>query len=219
MPYFKNNNINLLLIHIPKTGGTSLEKYFSKKYNIKLDINSLYTIKNNPEYLLNNVHLQHLTLLNLKDNNKRFKIDWNNLKIITIVRNPYDRILSEIFWRNIKMEKKNNIKTKIDSINKIKEYIQKYKNNNSTLDNHMRPQYEFLLNKEQQIDPNILILKTEDLTEQMKKNGWVDFSNFDNKVINTYKYSDWFNQEILDLINEIYDNDFKYFNYNKIEKI
>jgi hypothetical protein len=27
MPYFKNNDINLLFIHIPKTEGTIIEKY------------------------------------------------------------------------------------------------------------------------------------------------------------------------------------------------
>jgi len=32
MPYFNNvNGYNILLIHIPKTGGSSLEHYFSKK--------------------------------------------------------------------------------------------------------------------------------------------------------------------------------------------
>ena len=40
MPYFKENK--LLLIHIPKTGGTSIEKYFSQKYNIKLGPENLY---------------------------------------------------------------------------------------------------------------------------------------------------------------------------------
>ena len=42
MPYFKNDNVNILFIHIPKTGGTSLDNYFSKKYNIDLNDKSLY---------------------------------------------------------------------------------------------------------------------------------------------------------------------------------
>jgi hypothetical protein len=42
MPYFKKNNLNLLFIHIPKTGGTSIEKYFSYKYNIALNNSVIY---------------------------------------------------------------------------------------------------------------------------------------------------------------------------------
>lgn len=45
MPYFKNDNVNVLFIHIPKTGGTSIENYFSSKFNIKLD-KSLYLLTN-----------------------------------------------------------------------------------------------------------------------------------------------------------------------------
>ena len=56
MPYFKNNNLNLLFIHIPKTGGTSLEKYLSQKHNIPLDSKSLYSNSKNG---YNNVSLQH----------------------------------------------------------------------------------------------------------------------------------------------------------------
>lgn len=42
MPYFENENINVLFIHIPKTGGTSLEHYFSSKFKIPLNNKSLY---------------------------------------------------------------------------------------------------------------------------------------------------------------------------------
>jgi hypothetical protein len=46
MPYFQNKNVNILFIHIPKTGGSSLELYFSNKYKIPLDIKSLHGFLN-----------------------------------------------------------------------------------------------------------------------------------------------------------------------------
>ena len=95
MPYFKNNNLNLLFIHIPKTGGTSLEKYLSQKHNIPLDSKSLYSdLKNG----YNSVSLQHQTYHSLLKKKTQFGIDFNNIKIISIVRNPYERIVSDLFF-------------------------------------------------------------------------------------------------------------------------
>ena len=37
MPYFYNENINLLFIHIPKTRCSNFENYMSYKYNIPLN--------------------------------------------------------------------------------------------------------------------------------------------------------------------------------------
>ena len=100
MPYFKNDNINILFIHIPKTGGTSLEKYFSNKFKIELNNKSLFNfIKTNNKNIKINSSLQHLTYNKIVQyNNKLFNVDFNNIKIITIVRNPYERIISDLFF-------------------------------------------------------------------------------------------------------------------------
>ena len=72
MPYFKNNEVNILLIHIPKTGGTSLELYFSYKYNIPLNNNSLFNFLDNTVKKDNNIviksslqHVTYQTMLNI----------------------------------------------------------------------------------------------------------------------------------------------------------
>jgi hypothetical protein len=57
MPYFKTNNKNVLFIHIPKTGGTSVEHYLSEKYSLPLNHKNLYGIIQNNEYI--NINSSH----------------------------------------------------------------------------------------------------------------------------------------------------------------
>jgi len=94
MPYFKNDNVNVLFIHIPKTGGTSIENYFSSKYDIKLDKKSLYLFSDEPIEIKSS--LQHIKYTEMVKYNKIFNIDFNT-KIITVVRNPYQHKLYGLF--------------------------------------------------------------------------------------------------------------------------
>jgi len=86
----------IIFIHIPRTAGSYIEGQLCKKYNCKLkwpepnEINlfGLYKIKDN-HYLT----LQHLTL------NEMIKYEFINKNIenqfiFTIIRNPYDRVVS-----------------------------------------------------------------------------------------------------------------------------
>jgi len=59
MPYFQTDAINLLFIHIPKTGGTSLEMYFSNRYGVPLDVQSMFSEYGMAMGIDNNISLQH----------------------------------------------------------------------------------------------------------------------------------------------------------------
>jgi hypothetical protein len=210
MPYFKNNDINILFIHIPKTGGTSLEIYFSSKFNIPLDYKSLYMFLDEETKIKNNIiinsNLQHITYKIILKYKNEFGIDFNNIKIITIIRNPYERIISDLFY----LHKININSSKEEVFNIIHTYL--LANN---LDNHNIPQNYFLTDDNNNIIPDICILRTETLTNDMHNLGYTDFNG--NHNVNSIKvnYYDYLNNESIELINNFYDDDFKIFNYIK----
>jgi len=206
MPYFKNNDVNILFIHIPKTGGSSLEIYFSNKYNIPLNEESLFMFSTK---LSLGSTLQHITYETIIKYNNIFNIVFDDIKIITAVRNPYDRIISDLcFFNKINI---NDSKEKIFNI--IKEYLV-----SNDLDNHNIPQYMFITNEKKEIIPNIHILHTESLTNDMHELGYCDFAEYQNvnsilKCKNIYKY---LNDDSIKLINDFYEDDFRLFRYTKI---
>ena len=215
MPYFTNNNdINLLLIHIPKTGGSSLEMYFSIKYKIPLDHKSLRTLT--PLECFNNISCQHFTYQDIiKYNDTIYHVDLNNLKKITIVRNPYDRVVSDLFWNKLI-----NINSTKDEIytQLLNNYTKKYNENSHIYDNHVTPQYIYLLDNNNELLNDIKILKTENLNKEMFDLGYNDF-NFHslNSRIDKKDITKFLNNMSIQLINIFYNKNFKIFNYKKIK--
>ena len=286
MPYYSTNKI--LLVHIPKTGGTSVEKYFSKKFNLPNAPSQLYfsyydnTIQDEitkyrkawkrqlyikkkhegntsrsfqrvssftsvtsledtsrediPEFkifkkvrLSKELHhsLQHLTWSEMRehkdilwdDTNDHVIIsdnpyDRNEYEIMTIVRNPYDRIISELLFRNILTM--NTINSPKIVYTKLKKYLE---NHDEVFDNHKLPQYLFLINDMGNIIENVTILHTETLTEDMERMGYIDFNRFDQvskcrTISGITKYSNYLNREAIELINAYYKRDFELFGYS-----
>jgi hypothetical protein len=204
MPFFEKANI--LLIHIPKTGGTSLEDYFYSKFNIKKTLSTLWS---NPTILLNSHTLQHCTYIELYERKEYFNIDFDNVKIIASVRNPYYRIISDLFFNGmIQKDTDQNI-----VFEKIKEFIK----NPSKFDYHPRPQYEYLVDNLQNINEKIHIIKNENLTDSMKKLGYDDFDIWKNcSYKNNFDYTTLLNDDSIKLLNEFYSKDFELFGYEKI---
>ena len=206
MPYFKNNDINLLFIHIPKTGGSSVEQYLSKKYNIDLNRKSLwmYLDENDKKNTSIYTTLQHVTYKTVVQNCSFFDIVFNDLTIIAIVRNPYERIISDLFYLN----KININTTKEETYLEIKRYLS---NSDVSLDNHNIQQYLYVCDENDIICKNIQTLDSD-----MKNIGFTDFNNRDNCNLHKLNYYDYLNKDSIEVINTFYSKDFELFNYQQI---
>ena len=204
MPYFKNNYINLLFIHIPKTGGTSLEEYFSKKYKLPLNNRSLYNFLKPNRFLNMDSSLQHLTYNTIMKYKHIFNIDTNNIKIISIIRDPYNRVVSDLFF------------LKIIEIGSSQEdvFTALHKYLIDSNDNHNMPQYLFIT-KDNVLINDIKILHCETLKEDMINLGYKDFNYYENCNSNKVNYDNYLNENSINLINTFYDKDFELLNYCK----
>lgn len=199
MPVFEQGSVRILFIHIPKTGGTSIENMLKKHTKMtffspipppNLKICPQHLQINDFRMLLNGCHW-----------------DWQ----FSIVRNPYDRIESEYHYTARMFYKNGGIANFSEWIINTIKNAQK---NKSILDNHLRPQSEFL-------DREVEIFKFEcGLNLIMSKlNKYISLpiiphTPHDNKSMRS-KVS-W-SLEALSLVNEFYANDFTQLNYAMIE--
>lgn len=200
MPYYRK--ANLLFIHVPKTGGTTMEEYLKKHWAQTLysgdPSNSILPIKN--------VSLQHQTFKTIKEHQELLEVNFDHPKfrVISIVRNPYDRVISDMFFFS-KISAK---LTPEEVFKKIKIYLI------SHCDNHNLPQYKFLTLDDETLVPEIRLFRTETLNEDAEKYGFKEFKdsrNTNKKKPNTY--SSYLNNDSIKLINEFYKKDFELLNY------
>ena len=144
MPIFscERRKLKILFVHIPKTGGGSVEEFF-RMNKFKLDL----LHKRPPSYL--RCSPQHMHREMLEDLLVLSEFD----VIFAIVRNPVDRLLSEYKWSIRHSWAENGI----DHFYRLARAA--YFENPFVLDNHIRPQNEFLL-------PETKVFKLEDGLQQ-----------------------------------------------------
>ena len=132
------------------------------------------------------------------------------IQVLSIVRNPYDRLFSDLFYLKI-------INVNSDPSNVFNQIV-KYLYYENFHDNHRTPQYIYLIDIDNKINQNIIIIKNENMNEEIKKLGFNDFNQNDNI---THKgkcdYTIFLNNDSIELINIYYKKDFEYFDYKMIE--
>lgn len=214
MPYIETPEENILFIHVPKAGGSSIEDYFRKKQPSALKLFGYLDEKLKRKYrIYDHTSMQHLTYENIYKMKKEFDIDFESskLKVIASVRNPYDRILSDMFYNALITPQ-----TKPEGVfEAMKTYLSK-----DCYDAHNHPQHTFVT-KNGNLVEGIIIMKQENLTEEMKKNGYTDFNTWSNKTFTGMKinYRNYLNEDSIKLINNVFQKDFELFGYSTFEKV
>lgn len=152
------------------------------------------------------ISLQHQFYTTLYQFKHKLDIDFDNIKIFSVVRNPYDRIISDLFWLKL-------IKKEFNS-KKVCDIIKNYYLNRNDLDNHNKPQYKYITDENSELIKNIKIFKTETLNKSCEEiNNFLGFSiNIIKKGVNK-DYSKYLNKESICLINDYYKKDFELFDY------
>jgi hypothetical protein len=199
MPICPHNKF--AFIHIPKCGGTTIERHFKimGKGNFYGDNSQINGMTFSP---------QHYTYKMLND-----KVNLSNYYTFSFVRNPYDRVISEYFWNQNKSVGK--IKKSEDYKDFIFWFKSFYKNINS---DHKLPQYKFICDDED----NILVdtlgrvenFKEDFLNIIFKITKEKSESKFEKPNYKTEKFREsYLTDEVVSVINEIYQKDFEIFNY------
>lgn len=226
-----SHNNNCLFIHIPKTAGQSVESVFLGQNNLTWDEREQLLLKPNSEPQKGPPRLAHLTADEYLSLGYLTPEKFNKLFKFTIVRNPWDRLVSEYLYKKHSFCFKDFIFKHFPKKN-----IDDYKDNNG-LYRHIMPQYPFIydmegkclvdyvgkfetLQKDFSIISQKVFGKRLELPHKNKTQQQSVISRTANKLkkringtVNKQHYSHYYDDETREWVSEFYAKDIKLFNY------
>jgi hypothetical protein len=194
----------ILFVHIPKTGGQSVTKYFLENLGEKPNLkNNKYGLINNKKAKRHGPH--HFHHLLLKEYKELELIDsiYKYFKI-SVVRNPYSRFISAYYFNNLQNDFS------------FKEVLSKlpFEDERSDLYRMFLPQTDYLMvDNKIQIDKLFYQENLEEFFNFFNKKYKMSGSIYTNKSKNKIIDSKLKHDEI-ELINNIYYQDFLLLGYN-----
>lgn len=205
-----------IFVHIPKTAGGTIEKSLNiygidNQGSLKPSINILYG-------MLDSRSLQHLTIQEIK---KIKELEFQIYQKIAFVRNPFDRIISEYFWRienfgkKIIMFKDFLVEEVIPRKNGIPKVIKNFYHNENIvelLDNHYVDQHKFITDNNGNIIVDF-IGRFENLNDDFKKAFGLDLINYKVHSTKHNDYKEYYDSETKSLVKECYKKDLELFKY------
>ena len=197
------HNKMCIYIHIPKTAGTSVEQFLRDNGKNGLEYHGVRYGRS----------MHHFTAFTLKKENTHI---FDKYYKFTIVRNPYDRLLSEYYWTPIQGIGFKSGQTKADFITYVSKVVNKQLFYDNIYNDHFIPQYLFVYDKKKLLINELF--KYEDLKwtiEYLKKKLNMDNQfPYLNLSTNSIVKTGWTDRQ-KERIYKIYKQDFIAFNYDK----
>ena len=214
MIFFKKK---IIFVHIPRCGGTSIEKnlwknefneYFSFEKNDEKHLLQGFVDKYNNKYQSDG--LQHLTLKNI---NKIYPKETKDFFKFSFIRNPFSRVVS-LYLEIMQYRKDLRDFLIVYKDSSFKKFLNLIKKNHHT---HWMPMINFF-----SVNSLDFVGRFEDYKKELDKlskiinveflnRNFSDNLNFSKKINYLNFYED---KEDIDLVSEIYKDDLKIFNYN-----
>jgi len=195
----------VIFVHIPKTGGGSIEQALgvwgsSNRGGTKKDSDILYGYGTDP-----NAALQHLTASEI--NALVPAAVYEAYFKFSVVRNPFDRLVSEYWW-----QKKEGMKLF------FKEFLLKEVLPKKEEQKHYMDQYKFITDENGNVIVDF-VARFETLSDDIKyifhRVGINKRLKYVHRVksLNWGRYSDYYDKETLDLVAKLYSKDIEFFSY------
>lgn len=197
MPLFIRSK--LLFIHIPKSGGTSIERLLEQKG----DPAGLFTATGS--IFINGHTPQHCTYRELEDLN----LVTDDVRIFTVVRNPVERTLSEYFY----------LKTHRPDIDKLYRsfdgFLDYFLNsrNASLFDNHNLTNFDYLVDHSGSISKRITVFPYFDTSGIESFIGYRGLNDL--TIYRTQKEDMNIRDRQMKRILKYFEKDFEYFRYDR----
>tara|TARA_X000000950_G_C13899678_1_gene654389 strand:+ start:1899 stop:2564 length:666 start_codon:yes stop_codon:yes gene_type:complete len=214
-PFYKTNNKKLKFIHITKCAGSAIETAGIKN-NLKWGkYDTMYKYQNE-ENVPNNEKIfppaqWHSVFKNICKNHRK------NHNWFMVIRNPYERILSEYYCKwggNEKIRQMNSKK-------KMNKFLIEQITNRNKYGCHYTEQYRYTFNDDN--NSTLHVLKFENLNKEFYQ--LMDLYSIENVILKSenqakstaqrFTVND-FSKNLIRLINEVYDKDFIIFGYKKM---
>ncbi len=189
--FIKKNSLPFLFIHVPKTGGNAIK-------TTRLFHESIF--------------FGHASIRDVIAWGKKYKTSY------TIVRNPYDRLVSAFFYLQQGGEKNNKRDLqRMKKQQKYKSFKEFVKNLHEFIEEtHYKPQYTFLTDNNNKLKV-AHILKQESLNDDyIKLQQLYGYSPISLSKVNTSKHEDYnqyYDDETRRTVQEVYRKDFEILNY------